>query len=176
MSASTRERAVMVLGLVALMLFATNLVHFAKNQFFGHDRHELADMMVEHRHDIVVAPMAPFPPQHLFEMQRAIEMEALAHADAQLAEEAARLAEESARLAADGHVDASASLQEAMSQMREKLNGLREHQQQMKVEVESAVSAAEQARLEAVLAAPPAVFEVERIRVGDREVSVVVKS
>lgn len=176
MSASTRERTVMVLGLVALMLFATNLVQFAKNQFFGHDRHEVADMTVEHRHDIVVAPMAPFPPQHVFEMQRAIEMEALAHADAQLAEEAARLAEESARLAAEGHGETAASLREAVSQMREKLNGLRERQLQMKVEVETAASATEQARLEAVLAAPPAVFEVERIRVGNTEVSVVVKS
>lgn len=182
MSASTRERTVMVLGLVALMLFATNLVHFAKSQFFGHDRHEVADVSVVHRHDIVVAPMAPMapmapiPPQHLFEMQRALELEALAQAEAQMAEEAARLAEESARLSADGHGDAAASLREAVSQMREELSGLREHQMQLKVEMETAASAAEQARLEAVLAAPDAVFDVERIRVGDTEVSVVVKS
>lgn len=177
MPAFDRDRTVMVLGLVALMLFATQVTGFVKRNLFGsHDHHVVVDRVIEvHPHIAApvppVPPMAPIPPNHAFELQRALEAEVLAEAQAQLAEHAAQLAEESARMTAEGNAEAAASIQEAATRLSEELAKL-------KIEkVESTGSfAAAAVQLDEVLAPPAPSIRSETIRVGDREVTVVVKS
>lgn len=155
MPALDRDRTVMVLGLIALVLFVTQVTGYVKRSLFGsHDHRVVTERVIEvHPHVAVpLAPEAPIPPNHAFELQRAIEAEILGETHAQLAQEAALLAEESARLS------------EEMARLKLE-----------KVETGGSLAAAA-AELDAVLAPPAPTIRTETIRVGDREVTVVVKS
>lgn len=174
MPALDRDRTVMVLGLIALVLFVTQVTGYVKRSLFGsHDRRVVTERVIEvHPHVAVpMAPEAPIPPNHAFEIQRALEAEILAETQARLAEEAALLAEESARLASDGRSEAAISMQEAATRLSEELLRLKRE----KIETHGSLAAAA-AELDAVLAPPAPTIRTETIRVGDREVTVVVKS
>lgn len=133
-----RDRVIMGLGIVALLLFMANILTMVKQRFF--DERPVAETVVVHElRRVPHAPRAPHPPmppriEHRIHIttERVAHLEALVAMKARLAEEAARLSSEAAQLAEAGHSDASLELQESVDAVRSQLIDLQRELDQLR--------------------------------------------
>lgn len=119
-----RDRVVMGLGIVALLLFVANIFTMVKQRYFDHrPQHEA--IVVHEMHVVPHVPhlvLTPHIRQSIqFRTQRSAQTEALVELKLRLHEEANRLSEEAAQLAEAGHEDASITLNESVDEVRSRI-------------------------------------------------------
>jgi hypothetical protein len=154
-----RDRVIMVLGLVALLLFAANLLTFVKHRVLGQGHDRMATMVdavesdddghirIHNRHQIVVVPRSSGHNQFKFEVHRNAEHKLQALYE-RLAMEAAELQAESDRLEAFGHLDAALSLRESSDLARARMFELQSELEEMTIELEEVQNVFEEMEIE----------------------------
>jgi len=134
-TSTRRDRVIMGLGIVALLLFVANVFQAVKERFFDHQPREETIVVhemhtVPHTPHVVVAPLV----EHRIRVStdRIDRTEAMVRLKLRLTEEADRLAAEAAQLAEAGHVDASIPLQESVDDVRQRIAELQKELDRMR--------------------------------------------
>ncbi len=138
-----RDRVIMGLGIVALLLFVANIFTMVKQRFFDHRPHG-ETVVVHEMHPVphvIPSPHIVVAPRFQYGIhvrtERSARTRALLALKVRLDEEANRLSAEAAQLADAGYEDASISLRESVDDVRIRIDELQRELDRMQERMES---------------------------------------